>query len=52
MNYIIEIINNDNEIIDTKKAYTIEEIKAFYLENYKNYAYRLYEHTDMSLLIY
>lgn len=49
MNYIIEILDNDYKIIDTKKAYTIEELKMFYIEEYKDYYYRLYKLTTINI---
>lgn len=50
MNYIIEILDEyKEEIIATKKAYTIEELKEFYKYKYKNFPYRIYEVIDIDL---
>ena len=43
MYYIIEILDQDYNVIATKRTYTIEEIKKFYLEEYRNYCYRIYQ---------
>lgn len=43
MKFIIEILDQDYNVIATKRTYTIEEIKKFYLEEYKNYCYRIYK---------
>lgn len=49
MNYIIEILNVDNEIVDTKKTYTIEELKEFYKREYGTYGYRVYKICDFDM---
>lgn len=43
MNYLIEILDEEKNIITSKKSYTIEEIREFYLNEYKNYCYRIYK---------
>ena len=43
MNYIMEILDQDHNIITTKKTYTLEELRTFYLEEYRNYCYRIYQ---------
>lgn len=43
MNYLIEILDEEKNIITSKKSYTIEEIREFYLSEYKNYYYRIYK---------
>ena len=49
MNYIIEILNVNDEVVDTKKTYTIEELKEFYRSNYSSFTYRIYEITHINL---
>ena len=51
MNYIIEILDNyeKDKVIATKRAYTIEEIKTFYREEYPDYKYRVYELTNIDI---
>ena len=49
MKYIIEIINADDEVIYTKKTYTIEELKEFYKNEYSNFVYRIYVETYINL---
>ena len=48
MKYLIEIYRDD-EIIKIKRAYTIEEIKTFYKEEYPDYKYRVYELTNIDI---
>lgn len=50
MNYIIEILDEEYEIITTKKTYTIEEIKEFYINEFKNYRYRIYKIENINIL--
>ena len=50
MNYIIEILDEyKEEIIATKKAYTIEELKEFYKDKYKNFPYRIYKIENINI---
>lgn len=42
MNYLIEILRDD-EVIATKKTYTLEEIREFYLNEFRGYCYRIYK---------
>ena len=49
MKYIIEILNNNEEIIATKRTYTIEEAKEFYKDGYQDLPYRIYEITDINV---
>lgn len=49
MKYFIEILDSEHNIIDTKFAYTINEIATFYKEEYKRYCYRVYEIKDIDL---
>ena len=43
MRYLIEIINSNKEVVETKKFYTLEELRAFYKSEYECYDYRVYE---------
>lgn len=48
MKYLIEIYKGE-EIIKIKRAYTIEEIKTFYREEYLGYKYKLYEISNIDI---